>query len=367
MHSFINDDVFVAQAHREPSAKLSGRTIGTVFVRHILECMVAAGAPREDVLRAANLSIEELANDEGRVAAEVDLCMWNAAIAATGDENLGLRCATVSSAFDDVLILYIMRTSETLGGAIDRAIRYQRLNQDVASSTLAIRGSIARFSHSGREAVPPIPGPAIELGFGALLRFIREVVGQDFVPLSVALEHSAPKDLSLHHTIFGRNVVFNAPENSIEFESRWLEAPLKTTDSPLRRILERYADEVLGPSALEPSIVRMLRPALERMLRNGDVSLSSAAKAVALSSRSLQRKLRDADTTFVGVLDDVRKQLLQAYISDVTLSLAQIAYLLGFSNQSGFHRAFIRWFGVTPGRWRAQQSKLGSRSGFRGN
>lgn len=76
------------------------------------------------------------------------------------------------------------------------------------------------------------------------------------------------------------------------------------------------------------------------------------AKRLALGERTLQRRLDELGVAFVDVLGEVRTELAQAYLREPGVSLAEIAWLLGFSDQSAFTRAFKRWMGVTPGAWR---------------
>ena len=71
-----------------------------------------------------------------------------------------------------------------------------------------------------------------------------------------------------------------------------------------------------------------------------------------MSVRTLQRRLVDSGTTFRSVSDEVRRQLALGYLADPAVSIAEVAFLLGFSEQRSFNRAFRRWTGETAGRWR---------------
>jgi AraC-like DNA-binding protein len=79
------------------------------------------------------------------------------------------------------------------------------------------------------------------------------------------------------------------------------------------------------------------------------------ADALHMSTRTLQRRLAEAGTTFRDVLDGVRSGLAESYLTDTTVSIPEVAFLLGFSDQSSFHRAFHRWTGWAPGRWRRER------------
>ena len=88
-------------------------------------------------------------------------------------------------------------------------------------------------------------------------------------------------------------------------------------------------------------------------LRGGDPSLEHVAKRLGMSPRTLQRKLRLESLSFNDVLDLTRKHFASRYLHERHLQLSEITYLLGFSEQSAFSRAFQRWYGVTPTQYRA--------------
>jgi len=89
-----------------------------------------------------------------------------------------------------------------------------------------------------------------------------------------------------------------------------------------------------------------------RLLPDARVSLKEVASEMALSVRTLQRRLTAGGQTFQGLLDRTRQELAQSYLRDRSLSLFEITMLLGFAEQSSFNRAFRQWVGTSPGEWR---------------
>src|SRR6185295_9090017 len=92
---------------------------------------------------------------------------------------------------------------------------------------------------------------------------------------------------------------------------------------------------------------------LHEVLRNDEGHVEIVAKRLGLTSRSLQRRLKDENTTFNTIREDVRQDLAKRYLDD-GLAIAEISFLLGFSEPSAFFRAFKRWTGETPQVWRAR-------------
>jgi AraC-like DNA-binding protein len=87
-------------------------------------------------------------------------------------------------------------------------------------------------------------------------------------------------------------------------------------------------------------------------IAQGEPEVAAVARALATSDRSLQRRLQEEGTSFRGVVDDARRELAVGYLGDRRMTVAEVAYLLGYSEASAFVRAFKRWTGKTPGEMR---------------
>jgi AraC-like DNA-binding protein len=130
--------------------------------------------------------------------------------------------------------------------------------------------------------------------------------------------------------------------------------PAEVLDRPLssaNRELALAHDRVLGEFVAKlqrDDIVSRTKSAISDWLPSGDFSSEAVARALHMSPRSLQRKLAAQGTTFRKLLQAVREELAQSYLADGSLTLLEISYLLGFSEQSAFSRAFKRWTGSTP-------------------
>src|SRR6185369_10618542 len=100
-----------------------------------------------------------------------------------------------------------------------------------------------------------------------------------------------------------------------------------------------------------------LREIIRSELNGGDPGLDHMAQKLGMSSRTLQRKLRDHGTTHQDVLDQMRQDLATRYLQQPEMAIGEVAYLLGFSESSAFHRAFKRWTGATPTEFRKVQNR----------
>jgi len=99
--------------------------------------------------------------------------------------------------------------------------------------------------------------------------------------------------------------------------------------------------------------VQAVRAHIQSLLIEDAARLPEVARVMRVSVRTLQRKLAKADVSFSDLLDASRRELAQQYLADCSLSLSEVAFLLGFGQQSNFNHAFRAWFGTTPTAWRA--------------
>jgi AraC-like DNA-binding protein len=179
--------------------------------------------------------------------------------------------------------------------------------------------------------------------------FGGQMRGAPILPLAVDFRHAAPADASEHARLFGVSPRFGVEVNAIEFDRATIEQPLASADPALSSVIERHAEALLAarPEPAETTANRVRR-LLGAMLGEGEVSLAGAASRLRMSERSLQRRLAAEGVSFDAVLDELRRDLALRYLADARLAIAEVAYLLGYSEPSAFHRAFKRWTGETP-------------------
>lgn len=155
--------------------------------------------------------------------------------------------------------------------------------------------------------------------------------------------------------VFGALPRFNAMSNVAQFEASLLSWPVPNADVSLYPVLQQHAEQLLKQraTALNAGIAAQVHQAIVRRLSQGQVRVASVAEDLGLAPRTLQRKLADAGSSFQQVLDEARFALARDYLRQPGLSLVDIAFLLGYQEQSAFTHAFREWSGMNPGAWRA--------------
>ena len=127
-------------------------------------------------------------------------------------------------------------------------------------------------------------------------------------------------------------------------------------------MLDRYAESLLSALPRTESFLTRLQHLMAQELRGREPKLDAIAAQLGYSPRTLQRKLQQANTSFQHLLDDIRQELALQYLKDTSLTTSEIAFLLGFSENSAFNRAFRRWTTMTPGEYRKQSDASASQT-----
>jgi AraC-like DNA-binding protein len=169
----------------------------------------------------------------------------------------------------------------------------------------------------------------------------------------VTFVHRVPPDITEHERVFGCAVRFEAEHNRMLIDRRSWESPTTGAQPGVLQVLAEHASLLVERLPRAPDLVERTRRAIGERLRGGDPSLESVARALGMSPRSLQRRLRELEYSYNDLADEVRAATARLYLEQPDIAIAEIAYLLGFSDQSTFNRAFKRWTGQTPARSRA--------------
>lgn len=324
-----------------------------VSARRLLEVIQSAG--HDAVTVAAELGIPPLSDDAVRVPLAAQYRLWDEAVARTGDRKLPLSIART----------YDVATYEVLGFACatapDLATAYRRMGRFFA---LWVSGECARlcggpgaqrivFHHElGRSRGRDL---AVESSLAKIVFAGRRATGIDIAPKRVHFAHPAPRDPTPHLEFFGGPVQWLSSGYQIEFDDATLALPMRRADTELAEYFEGQAARLLPDDAGEPTFADQVRSIVGEHLPSGAPAEAEVAAALGMSARTMRRRLAREETSYRKVLDDVRSAIARDYLETGSLSVADVAYLVGFSDVANFHRAFRRWTGITPGAFRASR------------
>lgn len=322
-------------------------TVSTLLVRPLLFAVGSLGPGSLDELYGSTgLTAELVCDVDARLDPQMLRAAWREAMRITGDALLPLRLATALPPGALGIVEYLVRCAPTALEALRLGLRYLNILDEVARAEL-VDGDAPDELWLRVVVDSPIPHEAC---FAAVIGQARLLAGADFRPRAVEFTHHPPGGEEAYERFFAAPVRFGAAETRLVLARESLTARLATADPNLLPILVRHAEELLarhGPPT--PTMTAQVRSTLAHLLRSSEHDVEHVAATLGITARSLQRRLKDEGTTFQGVRDDLRRELAQTYLRGGA-SIAEVSFLLGFSETSSFFRAFKRWTGTTPSR-----------------
>lgn len=325
-------------------------TVLSSWGRAIRRALERAGVDSRALFAEAGLDIAELDDPNARYPLEQTTRLWALSVRATGDPAFGLVVAGQVTPTTFHALGYALVASSTLREAFERMVRYFRIVTDAADLQLREDGDSYCFRIRTAGAVTPAP-EAVDAFISVFVRFCRSHLGRGFSPQRIALSRPAPADTSGFERVLRCPLQFGADDNAIWFPRHVFEARLESANPELARHNDEIVLRYLARFDKENLRARV-SATLTVLLPTGVPSAEKVADTLHLSLRSLQRKLAEEGSSYEALLNETRRELAQSYLQDRRYSIAEITFLLGFSDTSSFTRAFRRWAGCSPTQFR---------------
>jgi len=317
----------------------------------VISGLRALGHDPGPLLAASGVDAALLEDPDALLPMTAGIDLFARAEETTGDACIGLHVAEHADLRSIDVHFYAMLASATLRDAYERLSRYQRLIADTSrvEFVTSAAGGVLRHALPGGLAVPR---QSAEFIVAAWLRTGRFAAGSDWAPDEVRFAHHAPADVREHARFFRAPVRFASGENALVIPHGVLNLPCQGADPVLASLVDRHAEDRIRSHPASPSVVDRVRSVLEELFGDGEPSAAAVAARLKMSLRTLNRSLADEGTTYRKLLDQLRHELAAHHLANARTSTAEVAFRLGFSDLSAFHRAFKRWTGRTPAEFR---------------
>jgi AraC-like DNA-binding protein len=265
----------------------------------------------------------------------------------TLNENIGLEFAQYHNPLDLNALGVTFLSSGSLMEAFARLVRYEAVvNSNLLISITESENRIELISE-----VTDVPADAARIiedsRTAVLVDMCRRGLDTSLDPLEIAFTYPEPKNTGEHFGLFRCRVQFSQPVSRISFNSADALRPFTASNRELAINSDRILESMIKDLTRSDIISQVKRVIIEN-LPSGTPDQDGIAKQVFVSSRTLQRRLADENTNLRALVLEVRRELAEKYIADKTVPLAEISYMLGFSDTSSFSRAFKQWTGHPP-------------------
>ena len=300
------------------------------------------------VFAAAGLPPGPIESPQARYPLTAIRTLWQEALLATGDELIGLKTGLHARPPLFYAFGYSWMASSTMLGAFQRLVRYHELmsTASVVINLTETDDSYALSTEFPDQANSP-PKEGIDSGMTALLTMCDIVAEKEIRPLRVELICPATVHPDGYRAALRAPVSFNAPVGTFHFDKQLMREQLPHGTPDVAKATDKIAEQYI--ETLDPhKVASHVRKLLVALLPSGKADQEEVAGRLNRSTSTLQRQLSEEGLTYREVLEDTRRNLAEEYLEDGKHSQAQIAYMLGFSDQSNFSRAFKRWTSMSP-------------------
>jgi AraC-like DNA-binding protein len=248
---------------------------------------------------------------------------------------------------------YLIYTSETMGAAVGRIIEFKELWSDGEEMWLERSGETASLFWRALGPERLATRVLADMALADIVLGSGELMGRALPLVGVRVPYDEPEDVGVYEEVVGGAPVgFGAPWLCVTVEAQALDWPVPSGDEMLHAY---FAEQARARQRLRsaPRVSERVRAYLWVEVVGGAPSLADVARVMGVSTRTLQRSLRADGETFAGLLDQVRHALALEHLAS-EVSVAELSWLLGFSEPRALHRAFKRWTGTTPAAVRAR-------------
>lgn len=277
-------------------------------------------------------------------------------VARTRCAHFGLLVGQQGSLGDLGLVGLLVKYSPDVETALRSLAAYFHLHARGAGASLEVHGDVASLAYEIHEARSVATD---QIGDGALafeFNIMAGLCGPDWRPLEVRFAHRKPDDVTPWRRFFRAPLIFDAEQYALVFSAHWLNCRLPGNDPALRRLLLRQVE--LLEARHSEDLPEVVRSVLRTALLTGHGRADQVAALLSMHSRTLHRRLGAFGTSFQHLVDAASLEIAQQMLESSTLDVRQIAAALGYADSSAFTRAFRRWSGTTPARWRLARMSL---------
>lgn len=314
---------------------------------------ISRGLSPEAIFARAGLTPADLADPDRYLPGASMLALWEMYLAELDEPALPLSIAQNLHAARFGIVGELMRAAADVRQALTQYVRYCRLSTPHLRLSLEETASHARVTQEHHPAVEGMGGP-IEFMLALLFHEVSSNLGGRLALHEVTFKHAARGPVEPYTAFFGAPVRFSESRNSLVLRAEELNRPLPTRAPETIRYLEAHAARMLEAlPPVEASIIQRVRDVIAREMAQSGIDQAHVARRLAMSTRTLQRRLGEAGTTFADLLDDMRRANALTLVRSRDTTITDAAFLLGYSDVPTFYRAFKRWTGTTPQAFRA--------------
>ena len=334
--------------------ELAKRTVSVAFIDSLLYAAEQMGIDKTKLYSVLNISPDTHTEPTNRVSESVMHQLFDEILSQSESDAIGLEIGRLSRPGTYNALGYAAMSCSNLWEAFQLIPRYEAIVMEIGKTRVENHENKLHLIW-GTTSPKDVSQLLADTIMASWLTLARWLTGKTISPSLTQLSYPEPEDTEIYRRFFACPVEFGCPENAFIFEEKnVLLSPILHADPAMAEIMQQRAEHLKGQIEANSSTVSKVEIALQKHLPLGEFSLKDIAQSLHLSDRTLRRKLQEEKNNFQTVLADVRLKLALNYLADSSLSILDIALLLGYSEHSSFSAAFKNWHGETPQDYRSK-------------
>jgi len=269
----------------------------------------------------------------------------------SGDEFIGLHQGESFIRMSNILG-HLMMNCTNLREALNKYGRYQKIADETVRSDLTIAKDRASLIINALDSNYNDAMQMMDFRLSGCYTFFKVLTEADIPLIEVSFRHDTPEETGEYERIFKCPIKFSSDVNALVFKKDFLDHKIIQPNRELFNLFEEHAKSVLDKQISIESYKHKVGRIIIKSFSGENPSIEDVASSMAMSVRKLQNKLNEENTTYSELYNSIRKERAMEYLKDKKTSIAEITYMLGFSEPSAFHRSFKRWTGHAPGFYR---------------
>lgn len=348
----------MASSRQHALSPKAGTQVRAAVLSHYFEVAGRLGLNPHTLLRKVGLSRALIAAPAQHIPVTAVVDLLEDSAVASRCSTFGLLMAEARALSDFGPISLLLSHQPTLRSALKTIMEYRHLLNESLAMYIEDTGRTTLIREEVVIEGRPAARQATELAVGVLLLIFRTLMGPNWHPQAVHFTHAPAEDLQVYRRLFHCPIHFDSEFNGLACATADLDRPNTQADPVMARYAQSFIDALPRPG--QNSIILEVRKSIYLLMPMGRASVEQIAQGMGMNVRTLQRRLDESGQSFSDLINDVRRELAQRYISNTSHTLGRIAEQLGYSNQSSFTRWFITQFKTTPTEMRARRPQRAS-------
>lgn len=331
-------------------------TTSVAYVNSLLYVADKLGVAQQDLLLAAEIPSAPLDDPEARLPMTDLMNLFRCAVRLSGEEDFALHFASHYRPWAMGILGYLCMSCSTIKELFDTWIPYRYTLMHAGNTHVEPCGEHVRFIWEPLGDALIKDRYLIDAIFAVWVGATENLTGRSIKPLELQLTYSEPADTTMLHELFGDRILFDQPYNTFVMHKDDYHAQLCHPNPEMKEVLITRGANKLRQLQLADTTLNTVEEALLKLLPHGRSSIDAVADQMQITPRTLQRRLRSENTAFSEVLKQLRHRLANTYLTEHTISVTEIALLLGYRDTNSLTAAFRQWEGCSPTHYRIEHA-----------